>query len=78
MEVGDNERLLAHLTAEERCEMNSKTKATGGDPEDGINKDQEKELRRRAPRGQSKYQQWREIYKIIFPLDDDAHIPSPC
>jgi hypothetical protein len=46
---------------------------------DGIDKRQEEALRskKRSATIKTEFDKWNQVYKIIFPNDDDP-IPSPC
>lgn len=35
-------------------------------------------LSKRAPRGQTEADRWKEVYIILFPNDDESQIPVPC
>ncbi len=43
----------------------------------GIDEVKEKGLRKR-PKGGTEEEKWIEIYKILFPDEDGALLPSPC
>jgi hypothetical protein len=46
---------------------------------DGYNKEQEKQLRRRKrPPNQTEEDKWFEMYRILFPEDEQDSLPSPC
>lgn len=46
---------------------------------EGFNKEQEKKLRSRKREGNPTEEDlWRKMYRILFPLDDNTSIPSPC
>ena len=47
---------------------------------EGFDKAQEKRLknRKRKPGVETEEEKWREVYKILFPADDVAAMPSPC
>jgi hypothetical protein len=46
---------------------------------EGFNKDQEKKLRsRKRNAAQSERDRWIEMYKILFPDDEESSIPEPC
>ncbi|KAF4821897.1 hypothetical protein CGCSCA5_v002799 [Colletotrichum siamense] len=62
--------LNKHLTLPAPCSLN-----TSASHYVGINKEQEKALRRRG-RGPPE-KQWKEVYKILFPLESEELIPSP-
>ena len=45
---------------------------------DGFTKDQERVLRRKRKFAGSEESKWRAMYKVLFPDDDEADMPSPC
>jgi hypothetical protein len=46
---------------------------------DGYSKEQEKQLRgRKKPPNQTEEDRWTEMFRILFPNDDHASMPSPC
>lgn len=45
---------------------------------DGFSKEQERILRRKRKLAGSEERKWREMYKVLFPDDDEADVPSPC
>jgi hypothetical protein len=50
------------------------------DPALGFNKDQDAQLRsrKRDPTVRTEGDRWRKVYRILFPLDFEDSIPSPC
>jgi len=48
------------------------------DPPDGFSKEQERALRRKRKFAGSEDSKWRAMYRILFPDDDEADMPSPC
>lgn len=48
------------------------------DPDDGFEKHQETLLRRRWKVVNTTEEQWRHVYKILFPDDSEDLMPSPC
>jgi uncharacterized C2H2 Zn-finger protein len=68
-ENADN--LESHTLEVQGCELNQEQ------PAEGITGNIEKKLRSRkkAHRGQSETERWREIYSILFP---EEGVPSPC
>jgi hypothetical protein len=44
----------------------------------GFDKEQEQRLRKRKRSMLTEAEKWKEMYKILFPYDDDDSIPSPC
>lgn len=69
--------LEVHSRAEPQCVVNRKKPAW---LEERFNSDQEKLLRSRkkAPKDKSEEDKWREVFRILFPADDPALIPTPC
>lgn len=68
------DQLLEHAGSEEPCQPRIR------EPQEGINGEQYKALRRRtkpsSKGGPSEEQRWNEVYAILFP--DHRPIPSPC
>lgn len=71
----NDEELTKHIRGEASCEVRERKVF------DGITKEQQAALRSRKHllfRGLSEEDQWRRIYRIIFPEAMDANTPSPC
>ncbi|KAF2489961.1 hypothetical protein BU16DRAFT_471429, partial [Lophium mytilinum] len=66
--------LYDHSRALESCKIQEKR------PLDGFNRDQEMRLKskKRSPITVTEEDKWRAIFRILFPLDPEADIPSPC
>ena len=65
--------LTSHSRSQDICELGN------ADLVEWCDKEQEKKLRsRKRPLGQTEEDRWREMYRILFPFDDDLTIPSPC
>jgi hypothetical protein len=54
------------------CELNQ------SEPAEGLDKEQEKKLKSKKKSSLSEEERWREVYKVLFPNDDEETIPSPC
>ncbi|KAK3326725.1 hypothetical protein B0H66DRAFT_168088 [Apodospora peruviana] len=65
--------LATHSRAATACTVSSTTDI---DPDDGFEKHQETVLRRRWKAATTE-DQWRQVYKILFPDDSEDLIPSP-
>ncbi|KAK4164611.1 hypothetical protein QBC43DRAFT_317241 [Cladorrhinum sp. PSN259] len=63
--------LTAHVLSPEACTVR------GFRPPDGFTQDQERGLKNKRKLEGSIEERWRGLYKILFPRDDDADIPSP-
>jgi hypothetical protein len=64
--------LSSHLRQPQACEVRE------GPLLCGFNKEQERQLRSRRKTGLDEAGKWKEVYKILFPDDDEALMPSPC
>ena len=64
--------LSNHLRQTRACEIKE------GPLFSGFNKEQERQLRSRRKTGLDEPGKWKEVYKILFPDDDEALMPSPC
>jgi len=64
--------LVAHSRLALGCDLR------GFDPPDGFTKEQERTLRRKRKFAGSEESKWRAMYKVLFPDDDEADMPSPC
>ncbi|PSN74914.1 hypothetical protein BS50DRAFT_615700 [Corynespora cassiicola Philippines] len=62
-----------HQRAKDTCTMRPKENL------EGFDKEQEKRLRsrKRCPPEQNEEEKWRDMYRILFPSDDPASMPSP-
>jgi hypothetical protein len=73
-EFESQQQLDSHIkvAAVDICEL------TAGHPPEGISSETEKLLRRRKKSyaGQSEEERWKDIYRLLFPNDED--VPSPC
>lgn len=70
----DSEREVEnHLQAEKACQRSEP-------PEDSkrYSKTKEALLNKKAHRGETDAEKWKEIYMILFPRDDECSIPDPC
>jgi hypothetical protein len=67
--------LKEHLVREDLCRV---TKNPTPPHDRGFSKAQEDLLRRRARSTKSENEKWNEIYRILFPNDDEEKMPSPC
>jgi hypothetical protein len=47
-------------------------------PLEGFDKEQANELKRRQRAPATEVEKWKKMYKILFPDDAGATIPSPC
>jgi hypothetical protein len=47
-------------------------------PGEGLDKDQEKQLRTKRRSTRTEEENWKEIYRILFPADSTELMPSPC
>ncbi|KAK4167958.1 hypothetical protein QBC43DRAFT_202547 [Cladorrhinum sp. PSN259] len=63
--------LTAHTRLAQACEVRS------FDIPDGFTREQEKLLKRKSKPNSSNEEKWKEIYRILFPEDDESDIPSP-
>ncbi len=45
---------------------------------DGFNQEQERLLKRRRKQAGTEGDKWKEMYRVLFPGDDEEDIPSPC
>lgn len=61
-----------HLRQPETCSIQRKIQV------EGFDKRQEEHLRTRKRITGTEEQRWKEIYRILFPDDDEGSIPSPC
>ncbi|KAF2806291.1 uncharacterized protein BDZ99DRAFT_394273, partial [Mytilinidion resinicola] len=66
--------LYNHSRAPESCEVQEQR------PLDGFNRDQEMRLKskKRSPTIVTEEEKWKAIYRILFPFDPEADMPSPC
>jgi hypothetical protein len=64
--------LIDHQRQVSSCELNQ------SEPAEGLDKEQEKKLKSKKKSSLSEEEKWREIYKILFPHDDEEAMPSPC
>jgi len=50
------------------------------EPPEGFDNEQEKKLRcrKRSTHTQTEEEKWKEMYRTLFPNDDEATFPSPC
>ena len=74
-ETFDSDKLLqVHLRADRPCTTLDLP------PLDGIDAIQEKLLRSRkkSHKDWTEADKWRDAYRILFPEDDPANVPSPC
>lgn len=65
--------MATHSRAAAACDVGSVVP----DPDDGFDNRQGSLLRCRSRRGTTE-EQWRQVYKILFPDDNEDLIPSPC
>ncbi|KXX76479.1 hypothetical protein MMYC01_206845 [Madurella mycetomatis] len=63
--------LVAHSRLAQACEVRV------FETPDGFSKEQERILRRKRKLAGSEESKWREMYKVLFPDDDEADVPSP-
>jgi hypothetical protein len=68
----EENELEIHHRQPHSCELKQQER------EEGINKEQEKIMRRRQKSTLSEEAKWKELFKIIFPDDDEDMMPSPC
>lgn len=66
--------LLPHSRSTSACEVGS----VAPNPDDGFEKQRENLLRRRCKATATTEELWRQVYKILFPDDDEESTPSPC
>ena len=64
--------LVAHSRLTQACEVRV------FEAPDGFSKEQERMLRRKRKHAGSEENKWRDMYKILFPDDDETDIPAPC
>lgn len=64
--------LLAHSRMAQACEVQAFPVP------DGLTKDQERLLKKKRKQAGSQVDRWKEMYKILFPDDDENDIPEPC
>jgi hypothetical protein len=64
--------VLEHLVNPIACEVQSEPTFVG------FNEEQGERLRSRKQTTKDDVEKWKEVYRILFPEDDEPLIPSPC
>ncbi|KAF2477445.1 uncharacterized protein BDR25DRAFT_938 [Lindgomyces ingoldianus] len=79
IDVQDHRGLTEHLKSVDQCELKDSPSPSfrWSQSSDGISQDQIEGLRKLSQRGQSQRDKWRGVYKFIFAVEDESHIPSP-
>lgn len=67
----DELSLISHHRGEQRCEKQELSF-------EGIDESQKEMLRSRKQTSKDEVEKWKDIYRILFPDDDELKIPSCC